>query len=403
LSSRPPVTRERRLALILLLGSLTALPALSIDLYLPALPGIADDLGTTLGAVQGTLSVFFAGMAFGQLLYGPLSDRFGRRIPLLVGLAVYVAASVLCAFAPSIEWLWTGRLGQALGGCAAVVISRAAVRDLFDPVESARVFSRLILVMGAAPIFAPLLGGQILRFADWRAIFGCLIAFGIACGIAVYRGLPETHAGTRGAARPAVALRTYGALLADRAFLWPALTTGLAQGSLFAYLVSSPAVLIDQYGVDPQAFGWFFGLNGLGIIGASQVNARLLRRTPLDRLLARGMLGFTLAAAATGVVGLVGLGGPWGISACWFAMLTSLGFVTANATARALASQGARAGSASALIGALQFGTGFVSGSLVAALTAWPRVGTPAHAAALVIAAFALASHGCSRRLRSHG
>jgi DHA1 family bicyclomycin/chloramphenicol resistance-like MFS transporter len=388
---------RRRTGLILLLGALTAFPALSIDMYLPALPAMARDLGAPLGAAQTTLSLFLAGMAVGQLLYGPLSDRYGRRPPLIAGIALYVLASAACALAPTMEWLWVGRLGQALGGCAGVVIARAAVRDTFDVLESARVYSRLVLVMGAAPILAPLLGGQLLRVADWRAIFWFLGAFGAAALLVVVLRMPETHAGTPRAARPPVVARTFAAILRDPSFLRPAATAAFAQGALFAYLVSSPAVLIEQYGVTPQLFGWFFGANGVGIIAASQLNAHLLRRHPLDRLLRRGLAALALAALATLAVALLDTAGPWGISAAWFALLTSLGFVTANASAKALAGQGARAGSASALLGALQFGVGFGSGSAVAALTAWPAVGTPAHAAGLTIAAFALLAYASSR------
>jgi DHA1 family bicyclomycin/chloramphenicol resistance-like MFS transporter len=401
LSTPPAGTQGRKTGLILLLGALTAFPALSTDMYLPALPAIARDLDAPLGAVQTTLSLFFGGMAVGQLIYGPLSDRFGRRPPLIAGIVVYVLASIACALAPSIEWLWAGRLGQALGGCAGVVIARAAVRDTFDVLDSARVFSRLVLVMGAAPILAPLLGGQVLRVADWRVIFWFLGAFGALALLAVIWRMPETHAGTPRAARPAVVARTFASILRDGSFLRPAATAALAQGALFAYLVSSPAVLIEQYGVPAHLFGWFFGANAIGIIGASQVNARLLNRRSVDRLLHRGLAAFLLAALLTLAAALTGAGGVWGISLGWFALLSSLGFVSSNASAKALADQAARAGSASALLGALQFGSGFVSGSVVAALTAWPPVGTPAHAAGLAIATFALLAYACSRTMRA--
>jgi DHA1 family bicyclomycin/chloramphenicol resistance-like MFS transporter len=389
-AARPP---DRRTRLILLLGALTAFPALSTDLYLPALPTIARELETTLAAAQTTLSVFFLGLSVGQLLWGPLSDRFGRRRPLFAGIATYLVASLVCAFAPSIGWLWAGRLGQAFGGCAAVVIARATVRDSFDVVESARVFSRLMLVMGAAPILAPLAGAWLLGPVGWRGIFGVLVGFGALALAAAILALPETHGGTPRAARPATVARTFGALLADRTFRRPALTAALGHGVLLAYIAAAAVVLIGQYALPPTTFGWLFGLNAVGFIGAAQLNARLLRRHPPERLLRGGATALSAGGLALLAIVATGAGGWAAISACWFVLLTSLGFVTPNASARALAGQAARAGSASALLGALQFGIGSASGAVVAALTAWPPVGTPARAAGIVIAAFALACY----------
>lgn len=396
-------TPRGRLGLTILLGALTGVPALSTDLYLPALPAIADELQASLPSVQSTLSVFFTGMAVGQLAYGPLADRYGRRVPLLAGLLLYTLASVACALAPDVGALWIARLAQALGGCAGIVVVRAVVRDLFDVVESARMFARMMLVMGAAPIFAPLLGGQILQWFGWRATFWALALFGAAALVAVYVRLQETHAGTPSAARPSVVARTFLAILRDRTFLLPALVAALGHGTLFAYIVSSPAVLIEHYGIDPAVYGFFFGANGVALIAAAQVNARLLKRHGPVKLLQRGIAALLVVSALLLGVAWTGFGGPWGISLLWFAQLACMGFTSGNASARALAHQGPRAGSASALLGSMQFGLGGFVGTVVAALALVPGIGGAEAAVGLVTLACALAAYACERTSRVLG
>ncbi len=378
------------LRLTLILGALSAVSPMSIDMYLPSLPALERDFSTDAAAVQLTLSAFFLGLALGQALYGPLADRHGRRPPLLAGIALYVAASVGCALATSIEALVALRFLQAMGGCAGVVIARAVVRDLFEPQAAARMLSLLMLVMGVAPILAPLAGGAILVWAGWRWIFAALALFGLACLLAVAVGLPETRPAHT--VRPGLAgsLRIFAGLARDRRFLGPALTGGLAQAGMFAYISGSPFVFIQVYGVPAQHYGWLFGLNALGIIGGSQLNRWLLRRHP-----AAAILG--VANGVTATCGLLLLAVAWGgagglplLLAPLFGYVASLGFTYANAAALAMASFPEKAGSASALLGTVQFGAAAVAGSVVGHLhdgTAVPMAAVIAACGLLALAA----------------
>lgn len=359
------------LSWLLILGALIAFAPMSIDMYLPSLPTIATEFGAEPSAAQFTLASFFIGLALGQVLHGPLADRYGRKPPLYAGLALYVAASVGCALAPDVVTLTVLRFVQATGGCAGIVIARTVVRDRFDARTSARVYSLLMLVMGLAPILAPFAGGWILAFAGWRAIFAVLALFGLACLFAVWRFLPETRpANTVASGGIGVTARVYAELLRDRGFLGYALSGGFAQAGMFAYITGSPHVFIELYGVPAQAYGWLFGLNAFGLIASSQINRRLLLHHTADSILRRancttvvlGLLLFGIAASGWG--GLLALLVPL------FGYLASLGFTAPNAMANALAHQGARAGSASALIGTLQFGVATVSSMLVGLLGA---------------------------------
>src|SRR6266516_4680937 len=273
---------------ITLLGLLTALTPLSVDMYLPALPALGLAFSAEPGHVQLSLASFFLGLAIGQAFYGPLSDRFGRRLLLYTGLFLFVLASAGCALARSIDLLIALRFFQALGACSSQVIARAVVRDLFEAHEAVRVFSLLVLVMGVGPVLAPLLGGQILTWLGWRAIFWLHTILGsIGLAAAILR-LPETHR-----ARPTAplklrsVLRGYYQLLADRYFIGYALTGGLGMAGMFAYIVGSPFVFIELFHVRPDRFGFFFGANALGLIAASQVNIRLTRRFNGDLVIGR--------------------------------------------------------------------------------------------------------------------
>lgn len=380
--------------LVLILGALTAFASLSIDMYLPSFPTLEKDLQATSSAVQFSLAAFFVGMALGQALYGPLADRFGRKRPLYAGISLYVLASVGCALAPNIETLIGLRFVQAVGGCAGIVIARAMVRDLFDREASAKVFSLLTLVLGVAPILAPLLGGYVLKFFGWRAIFGILVVFGLACLIAAAGGLRETlpesarHNHTspiRGA------LRIYGQLLTDRRFNGYAFAGGIAQAGMFAYISGSPFVFIKLYGVPEQTYGWFFGLNAFGLIAASQVNHQLLARWKSDAILSR----ILLIVAGFGIwlltMAFTGWGGLWGLLLPLFGFVASLGFSFPNAIAGAMARQAHRAGSASALLGTIQFGAATIAGAMVGAFHAHSAV--PMAAVMAVCGMMALVLH----------
>lgn len=354
-----------RLRLVLILGALSAFAPMSIDMYLPSLPALAAEFGASTATTQLTLSAFFIGLALGQALYGPLADRFGRKPPLYVGLVLYAVATAGCALAGSAGSLIAWRFAQALGGCAGVVIARAVVRDLFDQWGSARMLSTMMLVMGAAPMLAPLAGGWLLGVSGWRSIFWTLLAFGLACLIAAFLGLPETR--QRSSERLGVrsVLREYGHLLGHRHFLGYTLAGGFAQAGMFAYISGSPFVFIDVYGVPAGAYGWLFGANALGLITASQVNARLVMRLGPDRLLARANLANALFGVFLVVVAWTGWGGLVGLLVPLFGYVTSLGFSYPNAAAGAMGPFPDRAGSASALLGTIQFAIAAVAGAAV--------------------------------------
>lgn len=354
------------LSWLILLGALTAIGPLSIDMYLPAFPEMARGLGAHAGAVEFSLASFFIGMAIGQLFYGPVSDRFGRRRPLMAGLALYSLASLACALVDSVTALVAWRFLQALGGCAGMVIARAVVRDRCAAREAARAFSLLILVFGLAPILAPMLGGWVVTALGWRAIFALLVLYGVGSLLAVYHLLPETH-DTRH--EPPLqlgnVLADYGRLLASRSFMGYTLVSGLAFAGMFAYIAGSPFVLIQLYTVPVEHFGWIFGLNALGFVILSQVNAQRLKTTPLTVLLHRGVWVPALAGLSLSVCAVTGwlplpvvLGG-------FLLYVSSLGFIGPNAMAAALATHGQRAGTASALMGALQFTLATLAGALV--------------------------------------
>lgn len=366
-----PVMPANYFRMVFVLGILSAIGSLSIDMYLPALPAIARDLNTTDAAVQFTLASFFIGLGAGQLLHGPLSDRFGRKRPLYIGLAMYVVASAGCALAPNIETLIVCRLLQAVGGCACFVIARAMARDLFDTQTAARVFSRMTLIMGAAPILAPLIGGQVLMFVGWRWVFWGLSVFGAICFAMTWKWLPETRAGKPQARHwLTTAGHNYAALLRDREFMGNALAGGVAQAGMFAYITGSPFVFINLYGIDPSHYGWLFGLNACGIIFGSQVNAALLRtRRPADVLRRTNNLVAMLGLLMLGVAAL-NIGGLPMLMVPLFAYVTSLGFSQPNAVAEALNHQTHRAGAAAALLGALQFLAAATAGAAVGMLHA---------------------------------
>jgi DHA1 family bicyclomycin/chloramphenicol resistance-like MFS transporter len=322
--------------LVLILGLLTAFGSLSIDMYLPAFPAIARDLATDPAAVEASLALFFLGFSVGQMLYGPISDRFGRKPPLYFGLALYTAASIGCALAWSIEALIGFRFLQALGGCAGIVVSRAVVRDRFDHNEAAHMFSLLMLVMGVAPILAPLAGGYLATGLGWRAIFMLLAAIGIAAAILVHLRLDETLDPSRATAtiRPGAILRNYVIVLRDRHFLRYTLSNSCALAGMFAYISGSPFVLIDLYGVSPEHYGLYFGANAFGLIGLSQFNRRLLRRFSFEAILPAAFGAMMACGLFVMIAGTLHLPLAW-FAAGLFLFVSGLGLVGPNSAAGA--------------------------------------------------------------------
>lgn len=369
--------------LILILGALSAFGPLSLDMYLPSLPALARDLGS--GASQAQLSLTFCllGLAVGQLLAGPLSDVRGRRGPLLISLAVYFAASLACAYSPSIWAFCALRLIQGLAGAAGIVLSRAVVRDMYTGTELTRCFAMLMLVNGAAPVLAPILGAQLLNWTSWRGIFLILAAIGIIMLASVWLWLPETLPRDRRARRGLPqTLAAFRDLLRDRRFVGLALSQGFMYAAMFAYISGSPFVLQDLYKVSPQGFSLVFAVNGLGIILAGQTAGRLAGRVREERLFAAGI--------AMGLAGGLGLlasvladAGLAAILCCLFLVVSSIGIASTSGTSLAMEHYGHAAGSASALLGLVSF----IAGGIISPLVGLGGQGTALPMGALIAAA----------------
>jgi len=375
--------------MILILGSIIAIGPLTIDMYLPAFPSIGVELRADPTSVQLTLTGTLLGLSLGQLLVGPLADAFGRRRPLLYGVGLHVVASLLCLVAPNVAVLGVLRVLQGLGTAAASVVASAVVRDLVSGVAAAKVFSRLILVLGAAPILAPSLGSQVLRLADWRGIFVALAILGTAIGLMAALALPETlppHRRQRPDLR--TTMRSYRTILRDRTFVGLSLVLSLGMATIFAYVGGSSYVMQGQYGLSEQEFAVVFGVCAVGLIGSAQLNVRLLNRYTPRRIMLTSLLVacagllVLLTTAAAHLGGLVGLVAP-----LWLA-LGAIGLVNPNAGAMALSRHGEAAGTAAAISGALQFGIGALTAPLVGALGA-TAIAMAAVMAASVFAALA--------------
>ena len=359
---------RHRLAVIL--GALTAIGPLAIDMYLPALPGIARELGVPIAAVQVSLASYFAGMSIGQILYGPLSDRLGRKPILSFGLVIFVGASLACAFTTSVTQLVVFRFLQALGGCAPLVVPRAVVRDYFDGREAVRMLSMLILVMMLGPILAPFVGGQLLIRFGWRSMFFVLAGYGFVWLVLAAWLLPESlQASQRRRESVAAIVSTYARILRDRVYLGWVLSGALVFAGLLAYISGSSFVYIELFDVAPERFGLYFGANAIGLMIASQVNRFLAGRVDAATVV-RVVLPFAVASGAALLVdAATGFGGFAGILIPLFCFIICHGFVGPNTTALAMSPYGAVAGSASALMGTLQFVLGAASGSLVSAFS----------------------------------
>ncbi|MBM7492575.1 DHA1 family bicyclomycin/chloramphenicol resistance-like MFS transporter [Micromonospora luteifusca] len=359
------MTNRQRVQLVLVLGASIAIGPLTIDMYLPALPTITAGLQTTETAVQLTLTGTLIGLALGQLLVGPLSDVVGRRKPLLAGLAAHIVASVLCVFAPNIAVLGALRVLQGLGVAAATVVATAVVRDLFSGASFARIFSRLMLVMGLAPILAPTLGSGLLRWTEWRGIFAALAVLGaLLIVVAAFRLTETLPVARRRHGGVGATLRDYRGLLNDRAFVGLVLVAGLAMAALFAYVSGSSFVLQEQYGLDEQQFGLAFGAGAVGLIAATQFNVRLLRRYTPQQILVSALIAGTAAGLLLVMFAVTEFGGLGTLLASLWLVLAATGLALPNAPALAMSRHSEAAGTAAALLGAVQFGIGALSAPL---------------------------------------
>ena len=358
-------SRSSVLWMALLLGMLASFGPLSIDMYLPALPNLANDLHSSTSLAQLSLTACLLGLASGQLFAGPISDVRGRRGPLLAGLFIYAVSSLLCVFVPTIWTFVIMRFVQGMAGSAGIVISRAIVRDLYSGSEMTKFFSLLMLVNGVAPILAPILGGQILQVTSWRGIFMVLSGMGIVMMIAVFFGLRETLPTTlRSRGGILNTFRTFRGLIKNKAFMGYALTQGFVMAAMFAYISGSPFILQNIFGVSPQMFSVFFGINGLGIIIAGQMTGRLAGRIAEAKLLVVGLTMAFIGGMALLVMILIG-GGLYSILIPLFLVVSSVGVVGTSSFSLAMQDQAKSAGSASALIGLLSLIFGGVMAPLV--------------------------------------
>ena len=353
---------------VMMLGVMIAIGPLSIDMYLPAFPSMAEDFGVNVGTIAKSVPAYFLGLVFGQLFYGPFSDRIGRVRPLYLGMSIFIIASIICATTNNEYALFIARTLQALGACVTPVVTRAAIRDTLNPVQSARAFSLMVLVMGVAPILAPSLGALILKVADWHGIFWVLASFGVLNLLLTKCFLKETLKPENRNTRPmSESFGQYFGLIKDRTFMLPAVASGLLQGAFFIYLSISSELFMVNYQLTEHQFAIAFGVNAFGFIALTQVNQFLTKRFHLVNLLRTGAV---IQLAAAGVLLILGLifGGKasfYWVFASLFICIAGLGLTQPNATAIALAFQKKRAGLASALQGALQFSVGIFGGLLI--------------------------------------
>ena len=356
------MTKRKNFFLILLLGSLTALGPFSIDMYLPGFPAIAKDLHTTVARVSLSLSGFFIGISIGQLLYGPLLDRFGRKKPLYIGLSVYIISSIGCAYATSIDALIILRFIQAVGSCAAAVASIAMVRDLFPLNENAKVFALLMLVVGVSPMIAPTVGGYVTTAFGWHSVFIVLMLLGLVNLLASIFGLPDSYKPDLSISlKPKPIITNFIAVLREPQFYTYALTGSVAFAGLFAYVAGSPLLFMDIYAVSEENYGWIFAFLSIGLIGCSQLNTMMLKKYSSEQVIFAALI----CQAVTGIIFLAGsINGWFGLPetiGLLFIFLGCLGFASPNTSALSLAPFSKNAGSASALMGAVQMGLGTIA------------------------------------------
>jgi MFS transporter, DHA1 family, multidrug resistance protein len=386
--------------LILLLGALAACGPIAIDMYLPSLPSIARAFAVSPAAAQATLTSFMLGFSAGMLVYGPLSDAYGRRPVLLSGIALFLLASIVCACAWSIDVLIGLRFIQALGAGAASVMARAIARDAHAAHDAARVLSMISLVTSIGPLLAPLIGGQLLVLGGWRVIFVVLASFATLCGAFAYRRVPETWPPEKRAGsavwKPFAA---YGRLASDPVALGYMLCGGMAFASMFAYITATPFVYIEYFHVRPQYYGFFFGLNIVGIMLGNILNARLISRFGTLRMIAGAALVSCIASFGVALACLTGWGGLWSIVASLFFVVGTVGVLSANCTTDLMHRYPHNAGAAAAIFGAMQLGLGGLASLVVGAL----NNGTPRAMGITIFATGALCYLGRSLVMRWHG
>ncbi|MBD0279413.1 MAG: multidrug effflux MFS transporter [Flavisolibacter sp.] len=372
------MTRKQHFITILILGALSTISPFSIDMYLPAFPSIAENLHAPMAQIQLSLTSYFIGISSGQLLYGPLLDRFGRKLPLYFGLAVYVLASVGCVFVQNAEALIGLRFVQALGGCVSLVASRALVRDLFPVSETARVFSLLLLVLAVSPMLAPTVGGYVTAAFGWHTIIIILSAIGVFILLACVFYLPEGRKPDPSISlKPVPVLNNFFSVLKQPQFFTYALTSAIASSVIYAYIAGSPDVFMNVYRVNERVYGWIFALIAVAIIGSNQVNRMLLKRWKSEPLIVAGLLWQTAIGAVLVSGTIYNWFNLYTLIATLFLFMCGQGFTISNASALSLAPFGRLAGSASAMLGALQLGVGSIASALVSVFhngTALPMI-----------------------------
>jgi DHA1 family bicyclomycin/chloramphenicol resistance-like MFS transporter len=348
-----PQNKREFILLIIILGAIIALGPLTIDIYLPAFSAITKSFNANDATVQLSLSTYFIGLAIGQIFYGPLIDRYGKKPPLFFGLILYFVATIACVFATSIHQIIYLRFFQAFGACVCTVVPRSIVRDIFSPQEAGRVFSHLLLVMGVAPVMAPLIGNVLLEIYNWQAIFIFLSLFAIFCAILSYLKIPETT-GFRSGEKISDGLKKYLGIMKDKNFVINALIGGLSMAGLFAYITGSPFLYIEFFEMTSRKYGYLFSINSIGFILASQINAKILKKTSLKIALDKILI-FPAIAGLALIFAAPFLPNFYFVTILFFITLCSCGMIMPNTSALALANQAAHSGSASALLGTIQF------------------------------------------------
>ena len=387
------MTRKQYFYIILILGALSTISPFSIDMYLPGFPAIALDLGTSIANVQLSLTSYLIGISVGQLLYGPLLDRFGRKMPLYAGLAVYVLASLGCALTNTVETLILMRFIQALGGCAGMVAAQALVRDLFPVKKTAQAFSLLILVIAVSPMIAPTLGGYVTAAFGWHSVFIILAVITAVMMLAVHFVLPQGSSPDNSISlKPKPVLKNFYAVLKQPQFLLYTLAGGIATAAPFAYIAGSADVFINIYKVSEEEYGWIFALLAFAMIGTTQLNHFLLKKFESEQVIQFTLIYQSIVGAVLVAGTWAGLYGQYGLIALMFIFLTGQGLASPNAAALSLAPFARHAGSASALMGSFRMAVGGLVSAIVSVLhnnTAVPMVSVMASCA--VIGLFLLA------------